>query len=383
MNKIALVILLMLTTLTFGCASDHVDTPAPILRVCVLKDVTDAELTIKGAYELRALKTGSIIGASQDLSKARVLPTDSGLSIGGREHKIFGIRIVPNDGSSIYIGKRSFRGSMAIIRDEKKKLLFINHIDVESYLKGVLYHEVSHWWPMEVLKAQAIAARTYAMYQKSIMAKKDYDMTNDIYSQVYGGRVSERYKTNRAVELTRGEVLTFKNEIFPTYYHATCGGRTEDASYLWNIDIQPLKGRKTGFCKYSPHYNWKHKMSIKDIEAKLNKAGYGISGLKGIIPSGSTPSGRVESVKVLASKELVISSNKFRIALDPNKIRSTNFSVKRRWGNVTFYGRGWGHGVGMCQWGAFFLSMRKYKAKDILRYYYPGAKIALLKEAAE
>ena len=95
---------------------------------------------------------------------------------------------------------------------------------------------------MEALKAQAVAARTYALYSIN-PAGKHYDVTNDIYSQVYGGRDSERYRTDLAVDRTRGQVLTYNNQIIPAYFHATCGGMTEDARELWNLpDIPPLRG---------------------------------------------------------------------------------------------------------------------------------------------
>ena len=95
----------------------------------------------------------------------------------------------------------------------------VNELDPENYLRGILCNEIAPWWPLDALKAQAVVARTYALYQRQFTKNKDFDLTNDIYSQVYGGKTSEKWRSNRAVDLTRGEILTFKGNLFPAYYH--------------------------------------------------------------------------------------------------------------------------------------------------------------------
>jgi len=360
-----------------------------MLRVCVLKGSNDLELTIKGRYKILTIKTAELIERGRDLKAAPVLALDSGLSISGRPFKIYGIKVMPKTDASVSIGRRVFRGTVDIIRTKERKLLVINHVELEDYLKGVLYHEVSHWWPMETLKAQAIAARTYALYQKSIKRDSDYDLTSDIYSQVYGGKASERIRTNRAVSITCGKVLTYKNEIFPAYYHATCGGRTEDASNLWDIKIPPLKGVRCGFCRFSPHYYWECEILLSGLEEKLSRAGYNLKNIVDIKAKGRTRSGRIKDlIFICAGKEVIIPADDFRLAIGPNRVRSTNFTlevlpmprIKREEGDFAFFkGYGWGHGAGMCQWGAFFLGLKRYKAEGILRYYYPGTKISTVR----
>lgn len=377
MKKKTIIILLSAVILIFAT---HLPSSAfrfhdKMLRVCVLKDAASLMLTIKGDYMIFTLKTNEVIEVGKNLRKAEVVPSSKGLIINNEPFNVYGVKIVPRRDALVYIGRRSFRGNIDIIRTEDLKLLVINHLDLEDYLKGVLYHEVSHWWPMETLRAQAIAARTYAVYQKSRSERRDFDLTNDIYSQVYGGRGSEKVRTNRAVDSTRGEALFFNNEIFPTYYHATCGGRTENASNLWNIDLPPLKGVKCNFCKFSPHYKWKYSISLEDIEEPLRSSGYKIEGLKKIKIQGKDASGRIEKLKLIAKRDILIPAKDFRLIIGPNHIRSTNFTIKMKNDHLTFYGCGWGHGVGMCQWGAFFLGLKRYRAKDILRYYYPGTRI--------
>ena len=301
--------------------------------------------------------------------------------MGNEELKIYGIKIKADRVADIYINGRRFRGEMDIIRTEDLKLTVVNHLDIEDYISGVLYHEVSHWWPMEALKVQAIASRTFAIYKSIESGHKDYDLRSDIYSQVYGGKTSEKFRTNRAVQATLGKVLIYGQKILPAYFHATCGGHTEDASLLWNIDIPPLKGRSCKYCKRSPHFNWVKKISLYDIEKGLNKNGYKIKDIKNINTSSRDTSGRIKTVRVIDSLGTEkIPANKFRLAVGPNVIRSTNFTVNIKDDTAIFRGKGWGHGVGMCQWGACYMAKQRFKAEDILKFYYPGSKIADLKD---
>ena len=136
------------------------------------------------------------------------------------------IEIHSDQSADLHVNRKPFRGYISIHREENEKLLVVNHLNVESYLYGVLFHEVGSWWPMAALRAQAVASRTYALYKKEERRGKLFDMYPDQSSQMYGGANSERARSKRAVDETRGEALTFDGEIFPTFYHATCGGLT-------------------------------------------------------------------------------------------------------------------------------------------------------------
>jgi stage II sporulation protein D len=284
--------------------------------------------------------------------------------------------IKSSDPHAIIIDGRMFRGNTQLIKKDDSHLLVVNHIELEDYIKGVIYNEASHYWPMEALKAQAIVCRTYALYQMQENSQKDYDVTSDVYSQVYGGRVSERYRTNKAVEDTEGVIITYQGRPFPAYYHATCGGYTEDASVLWNIDISPLKGVACGFCKDSPHFNWHYVLSIDWFKARLADAGYRINSLKDIVIESRDKSGRVTNLKISTDeKDIEIPAKDFRNIVGPNIIRSTNFTVAILNHDIVFEGIGWGHGAGLCQWGAYFMAKAGYKYDEILKHYYPGINI--------
>jgi stage II sporulation protein D len=208
-------------------------------------------------------------------------------------------------------------------------------------------------------------------------AKKDFDLTSDVYSQVYGGKGAERYRINKTVDETKGLVLTYRGKVFPAFYHSTCGGHTEDASLFWNINIEPLRGVPCSFCQDSPHFRWHSVLSQEEVKNALIKSGYQIENIKDILILSRDKSNRIANIKIITEKkDIEISAKDFRNIIGPNIIRSTNFDVKIIDHDIVFRGLGWGHGVGLCQWGAYFMAKLGYSYKQILEYYYPGAQIS-------
>ena len=350
------------------------------VRVRVASDMEKISLTVNGPYSIEAINSDLVLYKGKNLNKETISPTNSGLKIGQKEFKIYGIRVIPKNDASILIDRSQFRGIVDIIRTENLKLLVVNHLDVEKYLYGVLYHEVPHYWPTETQKAQAVAARTFAMDRIQNMRDRDYDVTSDIYSQVYGGRKSERKKSTKAVDATRGMVLTYKGKIIPAYYHSICAGHTENSKEVFGIDLPPLKGVSCPYCKGARGYNWKAMFSYKQMEGRLNKYGIKTKKIKHISEGRRDASGRLADIKIKdSSGTKLIKSFKFRLALGPNTIKSTKFTIRITRKGVIFRGEGWGHGVGMCQWGAFGMGKRRFNYKMILDFYYPGAKIEKIK----
>src|SRR3989338_1624080 len=196
------------------------------LRVSVIDNKDKIYLVVKGPYKISAADSDRVVEEGPRL-RAYVKATEGGIAVGKKDMKLQALRVRPSKDSTIYIDWRRLRGDVDIARKDYLKLTVINNIGMEDYLYGVLYHEVSHKWPMEVLKAQAIAARTFALQQKMNSALQPYDLRSDIYSQVYGGASSEKWATTKAVNLTKGKGLVYNGAIFPAYYHATCAGFTE------------------------------------------------------------------------------------------------------------------------------------------------------------
>ena len=371
-NKLQIIFLVaacwLLTAPSYAQPTEHV-------RVAIMKDAASVSIKINGFFQILDAGGKIVLYRGKNL-KTTVTAYRGGILMGGRNFNSNKILVSTYGSDVIIINGRLFRGSIQFIKEGSSGLLVTNHIGLEDYIKGIMYHEASHYWPMEALQAQAIVCRTYAIYSCQQNKPKDYDVTSDIYSQVYGGMTSERYRTNQAVEKTHGLILTYRNNVIPAYYHATCAGHTEDASLLWNIDIAPLKGKPCGFCKDAPHFNWHYVVSSGEIKEKLQDAGYLISNIEKIMILGRDKSGRITELKIISGKkDLKVSAKDFRNIIGPNIIKSTNFKVKIIKDDIVFEGFGWGHGVGLCQWGAYFMAKQGYNAKQILQYYYPGTQL--------
>ena len=357
--------------------------PVPVARIAVLKDIAQVVLTTHGLYTILDPTTNQTLFQGREFSKINVRAVTDGIDVDGKIYSYPRLRFIftRDVGVEINQKERKYRGNFDIIKTHEGRLVLVNRLPVEEYIQGVLYHEISHRWPMEAIKAQAVAARTYALYQMEVNTQNDFDVTNDIYSQVYGGRTSERYRTNLAVKRTQGEILVFQGKILPAYFHATCGGATENVRELWNHDgLAPLRGVRCHFCADSPHFHWKKNFRLKDLQDKLNAAGYHLGLIKEINILERNRSERIKNLEIITrdGKTTSISGKDFRNIVGPNNIRSTNFEIFMKGYYVDIVGKGWGHGVGLCQWGARGLAMKRYSYKGILEYYYPGA--AMIKQ---
>ncbi|MBU0468590.1 MAG: SpoIID/LytB domain-containing protein [Candidatus Omnitrophica bacterium] len=349
------------------------------VRIAVLKNVDDCVISIRGSYKIYDIVTGDLLVSSIKLEKSRVVVQDYGIHVGRRFYSTKKLRIKMQKDITIHSSKnkKRYRGEMVILANDEGKLILINDLDLELYVKGVLYHEVSHKWPLEAIKAQAVATRTYALYQTIVNKAQQFDVTSDIYSQVYGGRSAERFRTNIAAERTKKQILDYEGEVLPAYFHANCGGYTEDVSELWKHDLPPLKGVACTFCAKGPHNQWKTNFQLKAIQEKLNEKGHNVGLIKGIEILAKNRSGRIKTLKIETreGKSITISGKDFRNAVGPNDLKSNKYDLVMKGYYVDIVGRGWGHGVGMCQWGAYQMANEKYNYREILEHYYPGAKI--------
>ncbi|MFH0763534.1 MAG: SpoIID/LytB domain-containing protein [Candidatus Omnitrophota bacterium] len=347
------------------------------LRVLILDDRDSVNLALKGKYKIYPINSDAVVMEGPCLA-ANVTAANAGIRIGKSQLVLPAVKVKVARDSNIYVDSRRFRGDIDIIRKDNGKLMVVNYIGLEDYLYGVLYHEVSHRWPAEVLKAQAIAARTFALYQARQNRLQPYDLRSDIYSQVYGGRTSEKWSTTRAVNLTKGGVLAYNGNIIPAYYHAACAGHTEDASNLWNIDAPYLKGVQCGWCKDSKHYRWRKEISLRELADKLKSGGYKIGKIASVAVLSKNRSDRVDKIEIKddAGISVVLTGKDFRQLIGPNEVRSTKFDASVKLNSLVLEGMGWGHGAGMCQWGAYGQARKGKKAEEILKFYYPGTEIS-------
>lgn len=359
----------------------------PLVRIAILKDADEVVLKIPGAYEISDPATGEILGKGRRLPRVVIQKGAQGVRLGAREMPLTRLRFLAQRDVTVVAGRkeRRYRGFIDVNLDGNQKFFVVNRLDVEDYIRGVLYHEVSHRWPLEALKVQAVAARSYAIYQMKRNAAREYDVTNDIYSQVYGGRTSERYRTNLAIDRTRAQVLTFKGEVLPAYFHATCGGHTEDVREVWKHEgLTPLYGVRCMYCRGSPHYFWKRNFRLKDFQDKLNAKGYKIGMIADINVVARDKSDRIQFLLIAdrEGKQITISGKDFREIVGPNVVRSNNYYVVMKGYFCDLLGKGWGHGVGMCQWGAEGMAGQGFNYEKILQFYYPGAELTVWPVAA-
>jgi stage II sporulation protein D len=303
----------------------------------------------------------------------------NGISINNRWNFKSSVTLSPSRNGIFTLGRRQYDGQI-IIHLKRNKLVLVNRVGIERYVAGVAAKEMGLRVPREALKAQIIAARTYALAKmRQKKANTLFHLYDDQRSQVYGG-LTANWVYNLAKQ-TAGQVLTYKKEIFPAYYSSTCGGHTEPA---WDVfsgqkRIPPFKGVKCGFCKDSKHYKWTAEFSKEELAKKLFPKWKNAGKVVKIKFGKRLKGGHLKDIWITVQrggKVLLDAYNKFRANLGASLIKSTLiYKIVDKGNKFLFKGRGWGHAVGMCQVGAIKMAQRGYKAKDILKYYFPGAKI--------
>ena len=298
----------------------------------------------------------------------------SGLLVDGRRLRTDLIEVRGRNGEVILNGV-TLPGRL-IIKRENDRLLVINELDLEEYVKGVVPAEMNPGWHPEALKVQAIAARTYALYQIRLGTSKEFDVLSSTKDQVYRGRNGITSAVIRAVDQTRHQIMTFGDNPIFAAYHSTAAGPTEDASYVWAMDFPYLKGVECPFDMESPHYQWRTDVALPHLERRLREEGFPIGVIASIDPASYSKSGRVAQIRILHSDgELYLRGEDLRRVIGYTTLASTQFDLEMIGLRIQFTGRGAGHGVGLCQWGAKVLAERGYGAETILRYYYPGTEI--------
>lgn len=353
--------------------------PESIIRVGVIIRAATLNLSCEGPYRLGEAAAGEE-PAIAPLNDCLVRADGDNIVIDGKAYNS-PVRIIPGeDNSSLRLNGRRYRDTLSISADNGK-LTVVNELGLEDYLYGILPREASPSWPPESLKAQAVISRTYVLKNLRRHAKEGFDVCTQTHCQVYGGVESEDPRSNRAVDETRAEVLVYEGELAQTLFHAACGGHTEDPNNVWSWDRAApayLRGCKDKYCRVNnPHEDWHNTLKAELIETRLAKAGYKVGTIKSIKISGRSSSGRARILKIRHSGgSLDVPAGKFRLAVDAWQVKSTLFSkISRRGDSFEFSGRGWGHGVGLCQWGAKAMAEEGHEYQDILEYFYPGTAV--------
>ncbi len=260
--------------------------------------------------------------------------------------------------------KRSYRGAISF-RINNNKLDIINNVDMDSYLKGVLPKEMSPSFPLESLKAQALCSRSFAINNYNKYIKKGYNLDDTTNSQVYRGVDVEDKRTNKAVDETKGELVLYNGKVAETIFGASSGGFTASAKDVWGSDIPYLVSKEDGFSTY----DWEYKLNSKNF----SKLGVDkITGIKTTLDD----SRRVKEVIIETDAgEKKLTGNKFRSLLGNTSVKSTLFDIEKNGDDYLIRGRGYGHGVGMSQYGAVEMAKQGKLYRDIIGFYFPGTII--------
>lgn len=246
---------------------------------------------------------------------------------------------------------RRWRGRL-LVEARGGRLRVLNAIDLEDYLRGVVPLESPHDWPAEALRAQAIAARTYAL-ARALDTAVPY-LRRGVADQVYGGADAERPAADAAVAATAGEILLWEGRPFVSYFHACCGGHTDAPSDALGRNAPPLHGVPDTYCLDSPYASW-----TATVRGSLRVLRV-------------SPGGRIVETEWAGKRR---GGNEFRLAAGATRVRSTRAVPEPIRGGTRLRGRGWGHGAGLCQWGARGRAAAGFGHEEILLHYYPGATI--------
>ena len=283
--------------------------------------------------------------------------------------------------------RRLYRGELSFSA-KNGRLVVINEAPLEEYIASVVSGEVSDLSDPEAYKAQAVAARTYTLKHVTNHSGEGYSLCDSTHCQLYTGSASVRAKARAAAEATSGQILTYKGAPAETYYHAICGGKTADMSSVWPFESKPyLVSVKDGpasrpYCSIAPGFIWKTKIYFTGLTRLARQAGWivGDENATGLRITAWGASGRAQTLEIRTQRRGVsVSATDFYHGVGRRAgwraVRSSWFSVQQGKDYVFLDGRGSGHGVGMCQWGAEGMGRKGFTYREILKHYYPGTEI--------
>ena len=368
------------------------------VRVLILDDVS--ECTVAASSTLSVLNGD--LGVEEGHFEApdtRVKISISGGVISVAGHVVRGDEVIlsASDPHIFILNGDSYRGKLKlVVNADGQSFDAINVVPLEPYLAGVVGAEMPYYWEPAALEAQAIAARTYCLYIKRRFGKgRSWDVKRTAAHQVYLGVAGEAAQVWDAVDQTNGQVLVCTHgggdeDIFPAYYSSTCGGHTEDSKNVFGDSFEPLAGRACPYCRPVTKPSFFFWPSVEydkaSVSARLLSRYPQLRALGRITGINVTNKSSYEGFSRMTMMKLTGSSGKsdflraedLRLTIDPsgNRLRSTNCQIRSAGDKWMFLlGRGYGHGVGMCQYGAQGMAREGKSGEEILLYYYPGAGI--------
>lgn len=419
-------------------AAEAAGQPRPI-RVGLGSTLTQVQLSADGPYTLINMASGAPVLEGAAGQSVSIQLNQAGLAVAGAGTFTGPLRLQPAAGPEGQPGiarwdSKRYRGVLEVFGNAAGKLTLVNELDLEDYLLGVVPREMPPSFPAEALKTQAVAARTYALYQmqNSKFSGQGFDVVDTVESQVYGGVNSEDARSNEAVAATRNQVVTYNGQIINAMFFASGGGHTENNENVFTASVPYLKG-VPDYDQDSPKYNWTVTMPLTDIQTALASKGMDVGTLYAIEPAGPKGvSGRWTTLALVGSKgRLEVKATQVRTALGLNStlfdmvphkeglqtvqvplgadqpvtalgaggqvttlapgqsvVQGANVAPTSLAGapavavgkqmlpaSLELVGHGWGHGVGLSQWGARGMANNGDTFDTILRHYYQGTSV--------
>jgi stage II sporulation protein D len=382
-------------------------TAEPLVRVGIAVDTpevvigADGAFTLRHGQETRQYPAGERLTVAADGEQRLVVRDRAGVTAGPFAQPI---TIATANDSPVLIGTRSYRGTLLLRATNGGRVTAVNVLEMERYLLGVVPGEIpSLPGGVEAVKAQAIAARTYAIGHMGRRNAQGFDFFATVSDQVYGGLALEDTMATRAVRETRGQILTHNGRPILAYYHSTCGGRTADAGAVWRQAplpyLQPVSDQVPGsdryYCDISNRFRWSVRWRADDLvailrttlQAHAGPTAAAIRSIQRIEIDGRTPGGRVQHLRIATDAGTFSArGDSLRWVLRPEPSRILNsallFRVDDRGSGaareILVEGGGWGHGIGMCQWGAIGRARAGQNYERILTSYYRDTRVTSL-----
>lgn len=376
----------------------------PQVKVMLLKKVKEFSIAINSPFEIYSMQPGQVqsginplfdSGSKMDtmedgvdynrkliskhgsLLKTEVTLSGTHIQIGTISLNREAVEISAVTKGSITVNDTNYWGKVHIVPQVDDTFMVIEETELEDYLEGVIGREMPSSWTKNTLFAQAVAARTFALFQKKKHKNGTYHLSK--LDMSYGGRDKEEKRTRDIINKSKGIIMVYDWLLFPGYFHSTCGGYTEDVNLVFKEkSIPPLSGVMCENCGASKYYRWETDIDKDEFAQKLSNYKVKVSRTLSVKPLEPGKGGHATTISVSDSSGTKnIEANTFRLLIGPNKLYSTAFYAKSNTDSIKFTGRGWGHGVGLCQYGAQKMGISGSKWYEILKHYYP--KIDLVK----
>ena len=275
--------------------------------------------------------------------------------------------------SVLQVGNEKYRGAVTARSHNDHLLTVINRLPLEQYLYGVVPREMPASWHIEALKAQAVAARGFALANIGKYGYLGFDVCNTVNSQVYGGYNSEKAATTKAVDETYGKIMSSNGELVIPYYHSNSGGQTESSENVWREAVSYVRGVYDPYSIDAPHSQWQETISLRDIETKLIQNQINIGNIIDFTVIEVSPNGRVLELEVRGTQgSHTVLKQETRWIFD---LKSNYFTITMDNDRVLITGYGYGHGVGMSQHGARVMAESGFSWQQILQHYYTNIRI--------